>query len=1002
MGISTKLITAIDSIIYAFKSGVKTDLKDYSDLETVLNPTTIVAKDGSMATIYEIYGATKFIGDSELREIEESLFSTLTSSLQKEGHQLQFVFSKDKDRIKNHIRETLEPYKSAAKNLNLNMDDMFDSKVEHLSKYCAFESCFLVAWSKPELIKETLKDQQQENADRAAKAPLFIDAQNIILEYDRLESTHIAFCDVISSAFSKAGINIEKLHVRKAIKEIRRSVSHRYTSPEWEPSLPMLVSEYNDKEGIKLPLKDSKRMRRSENDVSDLLWPSLSEQIFPVDVDVVDSGTIKMGDKYVSSMYIDIPPQNVSPFKSLIDSIDNDIPIQLSFTLESGGLNKAKLKAMAASVLAVTNSGNKMVRDSINYLRQQELEGESIIKMSINAITFAEDEKELSIRKQVVLKKLQNWGNAQVVFNTVDPIEGVLSTSPALTYKPSANPSLAPLIDVIKMLPLSRQSHVWRTGSVLFRTYDGKLFPFQPGSSMQNTWNDLIFAIPGSGKSVLMNSMNLAAVIQPGSKALPLIGIIDIGPSSSGLIQLIRDALPENQKHLAVYKRIQNTPDYAINVFDTHLGCREPAPSDYSFLQNFLTLIMTPAGRKEPYASTDSMVIKIVKKAFEFYSDGADSSPKKYHFGTDALVDQKLKDYNIDAEEMDMSWWAVVDALFEKNEIRMAGRAQRYAVPVLEELVSIANSSPAIKDAYKKPTIETGENMIDLFARSISEAVQQYPMLNLPTQFDISDSRIISLDLDEVAKGSDPASVKQTGIMYMLARSVVGKKFKISKDEMLKAAPKKYLEHHLKIASEMRETRKRLCMDEFHRTKGITSVRNQVVTDQREGRKWNLQVVLASQMIDDFDEDMRGLSTGSFVMSGGSDTYEKLTEIFKFNKTTSQIAKMQLNGPTSDGVPFIYNCKTKTGDYSQLLYSTISPVELWAFNTTAEDVALRDKLVEEIGSASEARRILSETFKKGSAKKNIETIQETSKDPEIARDPYSYLIRIMKERNNLI
>ena len=1002
MSISTKLITAIDSIIYAFKKGIKTNLKDYSELETVLNPTTLVAKNGSMASIFEIYGSTKFIGDDEIKDIEDSLFGALTSSLQREGHQLQFVFSKDKDRIKNHIKETLEPYKRAAKSLSLSLDDMFDSKVEHLSKYCAFESCFVVIWSKPELIKENLKAQQEENAARASKAPLFIDAQNIIMEYERLETNHMAFCNVVGAAFTNAGINAEELHVRKAIKEIRRSVSHRYTSPDWEPSLPMLVSELREKDGIKIPLRDDKNFRRGETDISDLLWPSISEQIFPVDVDVVDSGTIKMGDKYVSSMYIDIPPQNVQPFKKLLDSIDNDIPIQLSFTLESGGLNKARMKAMAASILAVTNSGNKMVRDSINYLRQQELEGESIIKMSISAITWSEDEKDLSVRKQVLFKKLQNWGNTQVVFNTVDPIEGVLATSPAVSYKSASNPSIAPLIDVIKMLPLSRQSHVWEKGSVLFRTYDGKLFPYQPGSSLQTTWNDLIFAIPGSGKSVLMNSMNLAAIIQPGSVLLPIIGIIDIGPSSSGLIQLIRDALPDSMKHLAIYKRIQNTPEYAINVLDTHLGCRRPTPSDFTFLQNFLTLLMTPAGALKPYASTDAMILKIISKAYDFYSDDPDSNPKIYNFGTDDLVDDKLKEYNIDGEKEGLSWWAVVDALFDKGETRMAGRAQRYAVPILEELVDIATSSPSISDTYSKPHIETGENMIELLSRSISEAVQQYPILNLPTKFDLSESRIISLDLDEVAKGSDPASVKQTGVMYMLARSVVGKKFKITKDELEVASPEKYMQYHVNIAKENRGVTKRLCMDEFHRTKGIEAVRRQVITDQREGRKWNLQVVLASQMINDFDEEMRELSTGTFIMSGGNESYEKLTKIFKFNKTTSNIAKMQLNGPTGDGVPFIYNCKTTTSDYSQFLYSTISPIELWAFNTTAEDVVLREKLTEDLGSAFEARKLLALTFKKGSAKKSIESLRTSTSNPDVANDPYAYLIKLMKDKANIL
>lgn len=1001
MSFSSSLITAIDSIIYAFKSGTKTSLKDYSDLESVLNPTTIVGKDGSMATIFEVYGSTRYVGEREIIDIEEKLFSTLKSSLQNQGHQIQFVFSKDKDRIEDHIKETLDPYKKAAKNLELDLDDMFNSKVEHLSKYCCFESCFLVAWSTPELIKETLKDQQAENAERASKAPVCADSQNVIIEYDRLESTHTAFCSTIKKAFEEASINLKELHVRKALKEIRNTIDYENTATNWEPSLPIQKMDF-DENPIAVPLRDDKKLKRSSSDISDLLWPSLSEQVFPSNVDVVDSNIIKMGSKYISSLYFDIPPQNVMSFKNLLDSMDSDIPLQISFMLESGGLNKEKMRAMAASILAVTNSGNKMVRDSINYLRELELEGESIVRLSINAITWAKDEKELNIRKQTLNKKLQTWGNAQITFNNIDPIEGFLSTIPSLTKKPAATPSLAPLIDIIKMLPISRQSHVWKIGSVIFRTYDGKVFPFQPGSSLQTTWNDLIFAIPGSGKSVLMNAMNLASIIQPGSSELPYIGMLDIGPSSLGVIQLIRDALPERLKHLAIYKRIQNTPEFAINIFDTHLGCRYPTPSDKAFLKNIVTLIITPAGRKKPYESTDAMVLNVIEKAYEKYADTPDANPKPYHIGMDLEVDKKLKEYNINAEDKGMSWWAVVDFLYDNKEIHMAGRAQRYAVPVLEELVDIATSTPSIKDIYSKPIAETGENMLELFQRSISEAVQQYSMLNMPTVFDLSSSRIISLDLDEVTKGSDDASVKQSGIMYMLARSVVGKNFKISKEEMESAAPEKYLKYHIDIAKKNRQTRKRLCIDEFHRTSQIESVRNQVLVDQREGRKWNLQVLLASQLIKDFDKDMRDLSTGTFIMSGGSDVCDDLADMFKLNDTTRNIVKSKLNGPSSAGVPFIFNCKTKSGDYSQFLYSTLSPIEIWSLTTTAEDVTLRDRLSEELGSVSKARTILAKAFPSGSAKSNIETIQTKNSDPNVTKDPYSFLIKRLKDKFDLI
>lgn len=1011
MSISSNLISAIDSIIYAFKTGVKSSLRDYSDLETILNPTTLVAKDGSMATIYEVYGSKSYVGDEEILLLEEQLYSTLKSSLQKEGHQIQFVFSKDKEKVRNYIQNSLKQAKRSAKNLQLDLDYYFDSKVDHLTKYCAYESCFMVIWSKPELIKETLKQQQQENADRAAKAPLFIDAQNVIMEYDRLESNHKAICTTIEKAFSLAGVNIEKLNVRKAIKEVRRLVNYENTSEDWEPSLPMLLDEDSDIP-ISLPMSEKRRYRQSETDASNLVWPSISEQVFPVAVDVHDSNIIKMGTNYISSLYVEIPPQNVMPFKNLLDALDQDVPIQISFTLESGGLNKAKMKAMAASILAVTNAGNKMVRDSINHLRDMELAGESIVKLSINAITWANDIKELNIRKQNLNKKLQSWGNSQVAFNNVDPIEGMVQTVPGLSKKASSFSALAPLSDIIKMLPLSRQSHVWSKGAVLFRTYDGKVFPFQPGSSLQTTWNYLIFAKPGSGKSVLMNAMNLAAVTQAGTSELPYIGALDIGPSSQGLIQLIKDALPDSLKHLAIYERIQNTSDYAINIFDTILGSRYPTPSDSAFLKNILTLLMTPAGSSDPYESTDAMVSKIVAKAYERYADNEDSTPKMYRRGYDQEVDEKLKHLGIDGDKEGLCWWNVVDIFFKNEENRLAGKAQRFAVPILEDLIDVATSTASIKTTYSKPVAKTQETMIDLFSRAITEAIAQYPMLSLPTVFDISESRIISLDLDEVTKGDDPTAVKQNAIMFMLGRYVVGKNFKISRDEMKNtfASQKnsrdfygvkdEYMKFHIEKAKKNRQTKKILCIDEFHRTEGINAIRNQVKTDQREGRKWNLQVVLASQLLEDFSADMRKLSTGVFILSGGNIANE-IAEMFSLNATTTEIVKNRLNGPTSEGSPFIFNCETNDGAYSQYLLSTLSPIEVWSLTTTAEDSTLKERLTEELGSAKEARIILAKAFKNGSAKSRIEKLVSTTSDPKIMRDPYSYLIEKLKEKYDI-
>ena len=52
--------------------------------------------------------------------------------------------------------------------------------------------------------------------------------------------------------------------------------------------------------------------------------------------------------------------------------------------------------------------------------------------------------------------------------------------------------------------------------AILFRTPDGKPWLYHPGSRLQTTFIDLIYARPGSGKSVLSNSINLAVCMSPG------------------------------------------------------------------------------------------------------------------------------------------------------------------------------------------------------------------------------------------------------------------------------------------------------------------------------------------------------------------------------------------------------------------------------------------------------------------------------------------------------
>jgi intracellular multiplication protein IcmB len=140
----------------------------------------------------------------------------------------------------------------------------------------------------------------------------------------------------------------------------------------------------------------------------------------------------------------------------------------------------------------------------------------------------------------------------------------------------------------------------------------------------------------------------------------------------------------------------------------------------------------------------------------------------------------------------------------------------------------------------------------------------------------------------------------------------------------------------------------------------------------REGRKWNVQIALISQSLDDFDPVMVEFATSIFIMDAGPEqAIKRSTEIFGLSETARVALKTRVHGPREGGATFLAQFSTKSGINTQLLTSTLGPVELWAFSTTAEDARVRNKLYQKL-NPSEARRVLANLFPSGSVKALVE------------------------------
>lgn len=951
----------VDTFFAWLSTSLKQTTESYCELETADSPTVLVNHDGSLLSVIKIEGVTALAGAEEFERLIEGLSNSFQAAMSRPGHALQVFFSHDKQNIKKVIQDIYAPAEATAQRLELNLTDLFSERVDYLARYCAEERVYFVLYTRPLILPpDQLKAANKAKLKvlRDTKAPPFKHSQTIFAAIPELRDTHDAYVRSILNDLDTLNVFANLLNVHEAVHAIRMTADPDFTADDWQPSLP----------GDKIYPKE---INGFEGDASDLLWPSLAKQVIPRDAKIMDLRTVQVGNKMYSSVYIDLFPKEIRPFISLFSRIlPSHIPWRISFMVESEGLETIKFKGLLAAILSFSSAQNRLISDSVNLLKYLQLNtDDAIVRLRVVATTWAAENEFTLLRRRSseLVKAIQGWGSTDVSEVCGDPFAGFVSSMLATTTKNVAVPTVAPLSAVVSMLPITRPASPWKTGALLFRSPDGKPWPFQPGSTQQTTWIDLVYARPGSGKSVLSNALNLALCLSGGMTRLPRIAIIDIGPSSSGLISLLKEALPPSKKHLVAYHRLRMTPEYSINPFDTQLGCRYPTANERSFLVNFLTLLTTPLGASKPYDGMPDLAGMVVDELYKSFAD--EYNPTPYAPGLEEFIDSILEEIGF-VRDSKSTWWEVTDSLYSAGFVHEAMLAQRYAMPLLADAASICRSS-SIEDLYEKVTAPTGESLINSFSRMISGTVREYSILSRVTSFDIGDARVVSLDLDEVAKSGGDAADRQTSVMYMLARYVLARHYYLT-EESLTNIPDQYKDYHKQRVLEIREDHKRIVYDEFHRTSKSAAVRDQVIIDMREGRKWKVQIALLSQSVDDFDSVMIDFATAIYIMDAGpSQAIDKTTKIFGLSNTAKNALRTRVHGPRQGGATFLVQYATKAGVNVQLLTLTLGPVELWAFSTTAEDATVRNQLYRHLGP-SEARRLLAALFPNGSVTKELE------------------------------
>jgi intracellular multiplication protein IcmB len=962
-------------------------LADMIRLESMEDDKTLVLKDGSLMSMIQLEGALRTPGQDEVADMVERLRIALSPYLSNPGHVITFNFIRDPDAARRDVADLVNRTGRGARSLGLDIEDVLGERERVLSRRMVSETCLVTIFSRPDVMSGEEADEARKKISTGMKAaPVLAHAHSFNKVMDAVFTRHQALTEAVNRSFRIVGQLSRILDVTETLQEVRAAL-YPSTSPqktEWTPRLP----RWNEAapKGAEFVMMPETDPQVRGTDFSHLFNPSFDHQLATEDCFVENSRTVRIGDRIFSAFDMTLAPETLPDFDELVMDVtskSNNVPWRASLQIESGGMHSQALKSTFLSIFTFANPvHNRRIRDAINALREIDGQMDTVVKFRMSFATWAPVNKADDLRRnaQILNGAVQRWGNSRADGVSGDQLATTLASVPGVTMASTAPVAAAPLSHALAMGPIARQASPWKFGSVLFRTDDGKTWPYQPNSSKQATWVTLLVGTPGSGKSVMMNAINFASAISPsiaGGKdpVLPRIAIIDIGPSSSGMISLVKEALPANRRHEVLFRKLRMSREDAVNVFDTQLGMREPTANERTFLINFLTLICGD-GTKPPSVAMRGLITACIDRVYEDLKD--DKSPRRYLREDEPDVDRALDKIGFDAHG-ETVWWEVVDTLMENGMLFEASIAQRHAVPTIADLVT-ASQADQVSSLYASARdSETDQPIMNAFQRMISEVVRDFPILSTYTKFSIGSSRIVSLDLmDVTASGGGPTARRQTAIMYMLARQILTRDFFLDEAEFrskvnLGVMPDIYLAYHVDRARENLQLPKILCMDEFHRTGKIEMVCDQVLQDAREGRKFNVDIKIASQLIEDFPPSIVEIVSSLIVCNAGSEnsiTY--FDKMYGLSESEKYAIRNHLTGPSSRGAPVWAMFRMKDeGVVRQRLILTLGPAEIWAFSTTAEDVVLRSRLYEQIGPRL-TRQVLARRFPGGSAKSDIE------------------------------
>ena len=476
------MMDAIARFFVPVQKALKASLSSFVRLETADGSTTLVSTDGSLISLVRIDGTRQIVGEEEYARIVESATIKIGARFDRPGHALQIHFARDPVDVGKMVEGFVQPARGAAESIGLDMDDVLEGRAEHLRGFLAKEESYFVLWTHPILLTPTERKRALAEAEERNKGWIPLrhraEAQDPLRGLDELRTRHKSFVAAITTALDELGLRAEVLEVHEALRRVRASLFPDRANEAWRACLP----------GDPIP----PRAPKSRVDKSDLLWPSLPDQIMAADARVMTRSVVRIGGLLWAGADMTLAPMEATSFDVLLKRfVEAGIPFRISFLVEGGGTVGMQFKASLATMLGATSAVNKQVKYSLEAL-QRMARREPVVRLRVSFATWCRAEERGKILDQlsILMQAVEGWGYCQVSDFSGDPLDCVMSSALGIHCAGTAPMAVAPMFEVMKLLPWQRPSSPFQRGALIMRSPDGKPWPYQTGTNVTTTWFD--------------------------------------------------------------------------------------------------------------------------------------------------------------------------------------------------------------------------------------------------------------------------------------------------------------------------------------------------------------------------------------------------------------------------------------------------------------------------------------------------------------------------------